>query len=79
MLDVAKARLDVIGVQDDVVVGVGYPEVICPDQDICSHRPEQAWEFRASWCRCHGIDWQGVPVVSPGSVEDLAILLARFH
>ena len=39
----------------------------------------QTCEFGTSRCRCHGVDWHGVPVVSPGSVEDLAILLARFY
>jgi hypothetical protein len=75
VLDLAN----VIGMNDNVVVGVGYLEVICPDQDVRAHRPEWACEFGTSRCRCLGVDWHGVPVVSPGSVEDLAVLLARFH
>jgi hypothetical protein len=47
VLDLAKARLDVIGMHDDVVVRVGDPEIICPDQDICAYRPEQACEVMA--------------------------------
>jgi hypothetical protein len=75
VLDLAKARLDVIGVHDNVFVGVGDPEVVCPDQDVRAHRPKQTCEFGALWCRCHGVDQHGVAVVLPGSVEDLAILM----
>ena len=79
VLDLAKAGLDVIGVYNNVFIGVGDPEVLCPDQDVCVHQPEQACEFGTVWCPCHGIDWHGVQVVSPRSIEYLAILLAWFH
>jgi hypothetical protein len=52
--------------------------MVRPDEDGLAYRAKLALEFQAVWRRHHCADGYGVPFISRGDVEDLAVLLARF-
>ena len=37
VLDLSKAQLDIIGMDDNVIVWVQYPQVVCPTKDVLMH------------------------------------------
>jgi hypothetical protein len=55
MLDLVEARLDIIGVDDDVVIRIRQAKVVCTDQDRFAHQAELANELGAVWSGCHAI------------------------
>jgi hypothetical protein len=76
VLDLAKVPLDAIGVNDNIIVWVQDPEVVC--LDVFTHLAELAFEFGAMRLGCHGINGDGISIVFLQCIEDLVVLLARF-
>jgi hypothetical protein len=63
MFYLAEGELNIIGMDDNVVGGVRYLEVVCPDQDLLADVAKLAVEFQTVWGGSHGIDRDGIPVV----------------
>ena len=53
VLDLTKSGLYVIGMQDDVIIWIGYSEVVCTDEDVGMHGTKLAMEFKTIGCGHH--------------------------
>jgi hypothetical protein len=65
VLDLLKAGFDVIGMDHNVIIQVCNVSVICADDNILSDCTKSTVELGAVWCRCHGVDGDGVPMIFP--------------
>ena len=63
VIDLSEAGLDIIGMQDHIIIVIGYLEVICLDGDVVKHEAELAVEFQTVGYGCHGTKGNGAPDV----------------
>ena len=75
----SEARLDVISVDDDVVIGIRYAQIIGADEDVVTDGSKFAMELGAIWRQGHLVDWDGIPVILSRRIEDLTVLLPWFY
>ena len=78
IFDLEKTGINVVGMNNDVIMGIGYSEVVCADKHVLPDRAELAVEFGTIGCEGHVVDWDRVPRVLSGSVKYLSILLSWF-
>ena len=77
-LDLSKARLDVIGVDDNVVVWARDLQVVHPNKDFLAQLAKLTLKLGTERGGCHQVDGYGVPVIFLGSIKDLVIIFACF-
>ena len=58
MHDSSNTGFEIIGADYNVVIRVGYPGVVCTDEDVFFDKTKLVVKVRALWGGCHRADWE---------------------